>query len=105
MGKRKKTEPGAKLWEKGYRLNREIESFTVGNDNILDQKLVKYDCIASMAHAEMLGKLGILTEDEVKSLKKELNNIIVIDKNGDFRISIEEEDCHTAIENHLIKEI
>ena len=105
MGKRKKTETGAKLWEKGYRLNREIESFTVGNDNILDQKLVKYDCIASMAHAEMLGKLGILTEDEVKSLKKELNNIIVIDKNGDFRISIEEEDCHTAIENHLIKEL
>lgn len=32
-----------KLWEKGYKLNKQIEDFTVGEDYILDQKLVKYD--------------------------------------------------------------
>ena len=44
-----------KLWDKGYRLNMEIEKFTAGNDPVLDQKLIQYDCIASIAHVEMLG--------------------------------------------------
>ncbi|NQV08858.1 argininosuccinate lyase, partial [Candidatus Woesearchaeota archaeon] len=54
-----------KLWEKGYSLNKEIEEFTVGNDYLLDKKLVKYDCIASIAHAKMLHKVKILTKEEL----------------------------------------
>ena len=65
-----------KLWQKDYSLDKLIEDFTVGNDYILDQKLVKYDCIASMAHAKMLGKIGLLTSDEVDSLVLEMQNII-----------------------------
>ena len=38
-------------------MNKIIESYTVGNDHQLDQKLVYYDCVASKAHAKMLGKL------------------------------------------------
>ena len=48
-----------KLWQKNYKLDKEIGKFTVGNDFILDKKLVKYDCIASIAHAKMLEKIGI----------------------------------------------
>jgi len=94
-----------KLWEKEYKLNRQIESFTVGNDFILDQKLVKYDCIASIAHAKMLGKIGMLSKKEVLMIVKELNNILELDKKGKFKISKEQEDCHTAIENFLIKKL
>lgn len=92
-----------KLWEKGTKLNRQIENFTVGEDYILDQKLVKYDCLASIAHAKMLGKIGILNEKEVPELERELKNIIDLDKKGKFKILKEQEDCHTAIENYLIK--
>lgn len=94
-----------KLWEKQYKLNKQIEDFTVGNDYILDQKLVKYDCLASIAHVKMLGKIGILKKDEVQKLTKELNNIIMLDKRGKFKILKEQEDCHTAIENHLTKKL
>ena len=94
-----------KLWEKGCKLNEQIENFTVGNDYILDQKLVKYDCIASIAHAKMLGKIGILKKEEVKRLERELNNIIKLDKKGKFIILKEDEDCHTAIENYLTKKL
>jgi len=94
-----------KLWEKGYKLNKQIEKFTVGDDYILDKKLVKYDCIASIAHAKMLGKIGILEKEEVSKLVKELNNIIKLDKKGKFKILKEDEDCHTAIENHLTKKL
>jgi len=92
-----------KLWEKGYGLNKKIEEFTVGEDYIIDQKLVKYDCIASIAHAKMLGKIGILKKEEVSNLVKELNNIIKHDKK--FIILEGDEDCHTAIENHLTKKL
>ncbi len=90
-----------KLWQKNYNVNREIEKFTVGNDYVLDQKLVKYDCIASIGHARMLNKIGILTHSELSKLEKELKNIIELDKAGKFKIKLEDEDCHTAIENHL----
>ncbi len=93
-----------KLWNK-YKLNGEIENFTVGEDYILDQKLVEYDCIGSVAHAKMLAKIGILNQQELKKIIKELNNIIELHKKGKFKILKEEEDCHTAIENHLTKKL
>jgi len=93
-----------KLWN-GEKLNKAVEDFTVGEDYIFDQKLVKYDCFASIAHAKMLGKIGILKGEEVEKLVGELNNIIELDKAGKFRIKKEEEDCHTAIENYLTKKL
>ena len=52
-GKRNDKGSSMKLWEKGTKLNQQIENFTVGEDYILDQKLVKYDCLASIAHAKI----------------------------------------------------
>lgn len=94
-----------KLWEKNHQLNKSIEDFTVGEDFILDQRLVKYDCTASMAHAKMLGKIGILKQKEVQKLIKELHHIIDLEAKGKFTISRAQEDCHTAIEEHLTKKL
>ncbi len=94
-----------KLWDKGYLVDREVEEFTVGDDNLLDMKLVKYDCLASIAHAKMLGKIGILKKDEVSRLEKELNHIIGLWEQGKFTISVEQEDSHTAIENMLTERL
>ena len=49
-----------KLWQKDYKLNKEIEKFTVGNDFLLDKELVKYDVLGSIAHAMMLNKINII---------------------------------------------
>jgi argininosuccinate lyase len=94
-----------KLWEKGYRLDRTVEEFTVGDDYLLDQRMVRYDCLASIAHATMLGRVGILQDDEVKALVDELKRVIQLDEEGQFRVLREHEDCHTAIENHLTREL
>ncbi len=94
-----------KLWEKGTKLNGQIENFTVGEDFHLDQKLVIYDCLASIAHVKMLGKIGILTKKEAQELESALHNIIELDKKGEFKILKEQEDCHTAIENYLVKNL
>ena len=95
----------SKLWEKGYRLDEQVEAFTVGDDYLLDQRLVTYDCLASMAHARALGRAGILEEEEVEDLLEELERIVQLDLAGEFPILPEQEDCHTAIENHLTREL
>jgi len=93
-----------KLWNE-RKLNKEIENFTVGKDYILDQNLLKYDCLGSIAHTKMLGKIGILNRGEVEKIVEELNNLIKLAKEGKFKIKKEEEDCHTAIENYLTKKL
>ncbi len=94
-----------KLWEKNSHLNKSIEDYTVGNDHQLDQNLVQYDCKASIAHAKMLKKINILTNQECKKIIKTLNDIIILDKKSQFTIAKEDEDCHTAIENYLTKHL
>jgi argininosuccinate lyase len=101
--KNEHTGSSMKLWGKNTELEPRIERYTVGNDPHLDLKLVKYDCEASIAHAEMLGRIGVLKQPEVRKLVSELRNIIRLDAKGKFIIRQEDEDCHTAIENHLTK--
>ena len=92
-----------KLWKKNNELNKEIEKFTVGTDFLLDLKLIKYDCEASIAHAKMLNKIGVLSEEEFNKLVEGLNEIAELASQGEFKIKQEDEDCHTAIENYLVK--
>ena len=97
-----------KLWQKNYKLNEEIEKFTVGNDYLIDKNLVKYDVYGSIAHAAMLNQIGILTKDEFQKIKKILIEIFNESQkfhSKKFQISIEDEDVHTAIENYLITKL
>ncbi|MGD9642113.1 MAG: argininosuccinate lyase [Elusimicrobiales bacterium] len=90
-----------KLWAKGGDLDKDIESFTVGDDYLLDRRLVKHDCAASLAHAKALRKAGLLTAKELADLTLGLKTIAALDAGGKFVIKREDEDCHTAIENWL----
>ncbi|MGA2640135.1 MAG: argininosuccinate lyase [Spirochaetia bacterium] len=92
----------AKLWEKTYSMHDLMEAFTVGEDPALDSRLVNADCVASMAHAAMLRKIGLLSGAEQEALQVELGRIIERNERGEFSISRSEEDVHTAIENHLV---
>jgi argininosuccinate lyase len=61
--------------------------------------------LGSIAHAKMLEKIGVLTAEECSLLVNELHNIIELDKQGGFVIKAEDEDVHTAVENHLVANI
>lgn len=91
-----------KLWQKDYSLNKLMEEFTVGRDFELDQNLVVSDCLSSIAHGRMLGSIGILNKDEIKSIEEGLKEIIELSLTDSFPITMSDEDCHTAIENYLI---
>lgn len=94
-----------RLWDKGFSTDKKIDHFTVGNDRELDLYLAKYDIIASKAHAKMLGKIGLLTDDETKSLVDELENISTSIANGKFVIEDSFEDMHSKIEYMLTEKL
>lgn len=74
----------------------------MGSDYLLDQDIfLPYDAKASLAHAKMLFKCGFLNAAEFKNIEKGLAEILNLWKKGKFRISQEQEDCHTAIEQYL----
>lgn len=94
-----------KLWDKGFSTDKKIDHFTVGNDRELDLHLAKYDVIASKAHAKMLGKIGLITQEETDNLVKELNAIAKSIEKGSFIIEDSFEDMHSKIEYILTEKL
>lgn len=89
------------IWDKGYDVEKAAIYFSVGDDHIYDQQLIKYDIQGSRAHAQMLHKIGILNDQELKDLEQGLTEISKEVENNNFPIVIEDEDCHSAIEKYL----
>lgn len=93
----------SKLWETpSTTIHPLVEKYTVGTDYILDQRLLPFDIEASIAHAKMLNKIGIVNEVELGQLLEGLNEILDKNSKGEFVIQQSDEDCHTAIENYLV---
>ncbi len=90
-----------KLWQKGYRLNEQIESFEAAQNSLLDARLVRHDVWGSLAHVAMLTHINILTESEHQTLKKALQDILELEAHHEFEIAPSDEDVHTSVENHL----
>lgn len=95
----------AKLWEKGYSLNQTVEEFMTGDDPDLDLRIGKYDCLGSIAHAQMLAAIKIITAEECTQLTTCLHEIIDQLAHDQFLIAKTDEDIHTAIENYLIAKL
>ena len=94
-----------KLWDKGFSIDKQIENFTVGNDREIDIHIAKYDVQASLAHAIMLESIGIISADELKDLKRGLNDLAADIENGTFVIEASFEDVHSKIEWELTNKL
>jgi len=94
-----------KLWEKETKTDKLIEHFTVGKDRELDMKIAPYDVIASKAHAKMLSKVGLITNEESEQLIKVLEEIGVLLSKDQFKIEEGVEDIHSQIEFYLTKKL
>jgi len=95
----------SRLWDRGEPLDQRVERFTVGRDPELDLQLLPYDALASMAHAMMLARIGVLEADELEPLRRELLSIATEARAGQFTIERAQEDGHTAIENRLTERL
>lgn len=87
-----------KLWQKTTTSKKEVEQFTVGRDPEFDILLAPYDVLGSMAHAEMLESIDLLTDEENLLLQKGLKEIYEEIKQGKFVIEAGVEDVHSQVE-------
>ncbi|MBP3715481.1 MAG: argininosuccinate lyase [Phocaeicola sp.] len=94
-----------KLWEKNVQVNERIDKFTVGKDREMDLYLAKYDVLGSMAHITMLQSIGLLKENELKTLLKELKGIYLSAEKGEFVIEDDIEDVHSQVELMLTRKL
>lgn len=96
---------GAKLWEKSVHVTEEIDRFTVGHDRELDLYLAKYDVLGSMAHVTMLHSIGLIADEELPVLLRELRAIYLVAESGDFVIEDGIEDVHSQVELMLTRKL
>ena len=94
-----------RLWDKGSPVDSAILHFTVGDDWILDQRLVAHDVRASVAHARMLAKQGLLSAADAEAIARTLDELGAAHARGEWAIAREEEDAHTALEARLVAKL
>lgn len=95
----------SRLWEKGTSLDRRVLEFTAGEDHALDDRLVAYDVRASIAHAEMLAEVRLLSAEDLGRIRDGLIGIGAAHARGEWRVPLEQEDGQTALEARLTARI
>lgn len=92
-----------KLWQKDKSSSKEVENFTIGQDQFMDMYLARFDVLGSLAHIKMLQSIGLLKDDELKVLSTELKNIYQKIEAGEFKVEEGVEDIHSQVELELTK--
>jgi argininosuccinate lyase len=94
-----------RLWDKGLPLAERVLRYTAGEDHLLDARLVSYDVRGSIAHAEMLAATGLISEEDCTAIRDGLAELEKSFAAGDWHITLEDEDVHTALESRLTQAV
>lgn len=95
----------SRLWEKGLPLDARVLRYTAGEDHRLDARLVPYDVRGSIAHAEMLASTGLISHEDCAAIRDGLAALEKSFAAGEWQISLDDEDAHTALESRLTANI
>ena len=93
-----------KLWQGRFAEPTAADADAFNESLSFDKKLYKADITASLAHAEMLGRCGILSEADAAAIKGGLEAILSDIEGGRLEIS-GQEDIHSFVENELVSRI
>ncbi len=95
----------AKLWGGRFQksTDKKVDDF---NSSIrFDSRMYAQDIKGSIAHANMLGKQGIIPKEDAKKIVNELKNILDDINNGKIQFEIDAEDIHMNVEKILTERI
>jgi argininosuccinate lyase len=87
----------------GDKTDRRVEQFTESIS--FDRRLFEHDIRGSIAHAEMLSHVGLLTPEECQQIVRSLTEIRAEIEAGTFAFVLEREDIHMHVEAALIDRI
>ncbi|MBQ8435820.1 MAG: argininosuccinate lyase, partial [Oscillospiraceae bacterium] len=94
-----------KMW--AGRFSKEVdETVNAFNSSIaFDGRMYRHDIQGSIAHAKMLGKCGIITENDSMQIIDGLKEILADLESGDLEFDMTAEDIHMFIEAELTKRL
>jgi len=94
------------LWQKpGVTVDARIQAFLAGDDVLLDREFFLHDIAASRAHAQGLQRIGVLADEELAGIGRELDALAADFRSGAFVLDARYEDGHSAIEARLIERL
>jgi argininosuccinate lyase len=94
-----------RLWDKGAPLDERVLHYTAGEDHVLDDRLVRYDVRASIAHAEMLNAQGLLSLTDLDAIRDGLRALADEHARGLWHVELADEDGQTALERRLTERV
>ena len=84
-------------------VNEKVKHFTASVS--FDYRLAEFDIQGSLAHAAMLNRVGVLSDDDLGNIRRGMEAILAEIRDGRFEWSIDLEDVHLNIEKSLISRI
>ncbi len=94
-----------KLWAGRFTKDTDERVNSFNSSLSFDCRMYKHDIKGSMAHAKMLGKCGIISDEDVISITEGLKGILADIENGKLTFDNDAEDIHMFIEAELTKRI
>ena len=94
-----------KLWGGRFAKNTDKAVDDFNSSISFDSRMYQQDILGSTAHAEMLGKCGIIPEEDAVLICKTLNEILADIEKGLIEFETDAEDIHMNVEKILISRI
>ena len=94
-----------KLWGGRFSKNTDSEVNDFNSSIRFDSRMYEQDIKGSIAHATMLGAVGVISENDSKTIIKALEEILSDIKKGKVEFTEDAEDIHMNIETILISRI
>ena len=95
------------FWNDGEQANfgKYAVEYAAGEDVVLDQELVQYECQVNKAYMSMLAKQGILDQSQADEIIAVLDEIAHKDQEGEFVLDPTLEDVHSNVEKYVIDKL
>jgi argininosuccinate lyase len=94
--------PTTTLWS-AFDLDRRVLDYTAGEDRVWDARLLRWDVLGSLGHAEGLRASRLITETEYARMRHGLREVLDSISRGRLKLDHRHEDVHTAVEYWLTR--
>jgi len=95
----------SKLWGGRFSGQTDERAVNFHSSIAFDSRLYRQDIKGSIAHAQMLGKQGIIPKQDADAIVKSLEGILADIENGALKIDMNAEDIHSFVESELVSRI
>ena len=89
------------VWDRGEAIDVEMMRFTIGDDWLMDQRLVEWDLRGSLAHVDGLLSSKLVSAEDHRALTQGLESLLESWRAGEWNVEPGDEDVHSAVERRL----